>query len=477
MTMEKQGFNPYMPSWEYVPDGEPHVFGDRVYVYGSHDRFNGYAFCMNDYICYSAPVTDLKDWRYEGVIYKKTDSPQNEDGEYCMGAPDVCQGSDGRYYLYYSIGNFNRVPVAVCDTPAGRYQFLGFVHYEDGVFLGDKPGDTTFDPGVLAEGDKVYLYAGICPPEVKSLPGAKVTVLKADMLTIAEDPRLIVPSKAYSEGTGYEGHEFFEASSIRKVGDTYYYVYSSIWMHELCYATSSSPVEGFVFGGTIVSNVDLGIGTYKDSDRRMNYSINNHGGMAQINGQWYIFYHRPTNGHSFSRQGCIEPIEILPDGRIPQVEVTSCGPNGGPLKGEGYYPGYLACNLYSKDESIQGVTPFGKYLDPRFPYITQDEPDGTECQGYVCYLEEGSAAGYKYFDCKNTHLVQIQTRGICDGHVLVKTAPDSCYIGKIPVKGSNEWKNYPTDIAIPDGVQALYFEYQGYGFVSFNGFTLESNDL
>ena len=39
-----------MPSWEYVPDGEPHVFGDRVYVYGSHDRFNGMAFCMNDYV-------------------------------------------------------------------------------------------------------------------------------------------------------------------------------------------------------------------------------------------------------------------------------------------------------------------------------------------------------------------------------------------------------------------------------------------
>ena len=30
--------NPYLPSWEYVPDGEPHVFGSRVYLYGSHDK-------------------------------------------------------------------------------------------------------------------------------------------------------------------------------------------------------------------------------------------------------------------------------------------------------------------------------------------------------------------------------------------------------------------------------------------------------
>lgn len=47
--MKNHGMNPYLPSWEYVPDGEPHVFGKRVYVYGSHDRFAGYAFCQNDY--------------------------------------------------------------------------------------------------------------------------------------------------------------------------------------------------------------------------------------------------------------------------------------------------------------------------------------------------------------------------------------------------------------------------------------------
>jgi hypothetical protein len=30
--------NPFLPAWEYIPDGEPRVFGDRVYLYGSHDR-------------------------------------------------------------------------------------------------------------------------------------------------------------------------------------------------------------------------------------------------------------------------------------------------------------------------------------------------------------------------------------------------------------------------------------------------------
>lgn len=59
--MKKQAFNPYLPSWEYVPDGEPHVFGDRVYIYGSHDRYNGHVFCLNDYVSWSAPVDRLGD--------------------------------------------------------------------------------------------------------------------------------------------------------------------------------------------------------------------------------------------------------------------------------------------------------------------------------------------------------------------------------------------------------------------------------
>ena len=41
MEKIKQSMNPYLPSWEYIPDGEPYVFDGRVYVYGSHDFFVG----------------------------------------------------------------------------------------------------------------------------------------------------------------------------------------------------------------------------------------------------------------------------------------------------------------------------------------------------------------------------------------------------------------------------------------------------
>ena len=126
--MSKRLVNPYLPSWEYIPDGEPYVFEGRVYVYGSHDRFNGQSYCMNDYVCWSAPEEDPGDWRYEGVIYKKTDDPLNPEGEMHLFAPDVTRGPDGRYYLYYVLNRVSIVSVAVCDSPAGKYEFYGYVH-------------------------------------------------------------------------------------------------------------------------------------------------------------------------------------------------------------------------------------------------------------------------------------------------------------------------------------------------------------
>ena len=101
--MKKQAFNPYLPGYEYVPDGEPYVFGNRVYIYGSHDKFNGNEFCMKDYVCWSASVDDLANWKYEGVIYRKVNDPRiAEPQSRRLFAPDVQQGTDGRFYLYYA---------------------------------------------------------------------------------------------------------------------------------------------------------------------------------------------------------------------------------------------------------------------------------------------------------------------------------------------------------------------------------------
>ena len=483
---KKQAFDPYLPSWEHIPDGEPYVFGDRVYVYGSHDRFGGHVFCYKDYVCWSAPVTDLADWRYEGVIYRKTQDPRNKESLACLYAPDVTVGPDGRYYLFYVLDKEHVVSVAVCDEPAGAYEFLGYVHYPDGTLLGDWEGDEPqFDPGVLTEGDITYLYTGFCAPRDTSRSGAMCTVLGPDMLTIVEEPIFVAPATHLAEGSGFEGHEFFEAPSIRKRNGLYYFIYSSTVMHELCYATSPSPKGPFTFGGVIVSNTDLGIDTYKPADKPMNYGANNHGSIEQIGEDWYIFYQRHTNGHVFSRQGCAEKIRFLEDGSIPQVEITSCGLNGGPLQGSGTYPAYIACHLFTDTDMLYtgGAARNLAWLDARFPKITQDLGDydpekhpieeAAEHTPYIANMTSSATAGFRSFDCLGSHVTGIRTRGYARGFFEVRTSWDGPVLGTIEIPDfTNEWVERTGDVPIPDGVQDLYFTFQGFGGVDVKDFTL-----
>lgn len=148
--------------------------------------------------------------------------------------------------------------------------------------------------------------------------------LEPDMLTVKTDPKVFAPFVNNGKGTDFEGHEFFEASSMRKIRDKYYFIYSSINGHELCYAISDYPDKDFRFGGTIVSNGDVFYNGRKREDA-LNYLGNNHGSIVEIKGEYYIFYHRHTDRIQFSRQACAERIAIGEDGSIAQVEITSCG--------------------------------------------------------------------------------------------------------------------------------------------------------
>lgn len=466
--MKNQTVNPYMASWEYVPDGEPHVFGDRVYVYGSHDKFNGDVYCMLDYVCWSAPVDDLSDFRYEGVIFRKDQDPGNEDLQGNLYAPDVTIGPDGRYYLYYVLSKWGIVSVAVCDEPAGQYEFYGYVHYKDGTLLGEREGDEPqFDPGVLTEGNKTYLYTGFCGVGDKSRHGAMATVLDTDMLTIIEDPVFIAPGEAYSHGTDFEGHAFFEAPSIRKKGDEYIFIYSTQLFHELGYAVSKEPTKGFEYKGILVSNGDLNIDTYKPAEKPMCYCANNHGSLVNIKDEWYIFYHRHTNGTNYSRQGCFEKISLGEDGYFKQAEITSCC-SMAPLKGEGEYPTYIACHLYSKYDVT--YIPWSGWMDDRFQKITQEGGDGDENIGYIANMRPETGAGFKYFDCKGIKSMSITTKGYATGCMQVKTAYDGKPLGEIPIGYANVWKETKADINIPDGINALYFEFVGEGYLQFKSF-------
>ena len=282
---------------------------------------------------------------------------------------------------------------------------------------------------------------------------------------------LTSPNYILALGRGYEGHEFFEASSIRKKGDLYYFVYSSVESFELCYATSQSLVGGFTYRGVIISNNDIHINTYKPAEKPMFYGGNNHGSIVEIAGEWYVFYHRHTNGTSYSRQGCFEKVHFEEDGSIPQVEITSCA-GVQPLEGKGEYPAYLACHLYCNEEATS--TAYPGCMDSKFPKIMQDGADGDKKLGYIANMWDGATAGFKYFDFKGVRAVSVTTRGFSTGgYFEVKNAWNGQVLGTIPIGYSHLWKKHTAQIHLPDGIFPLYFTYRGDGNPGFGSFTLE----
>ena len=137
--------NPILPLWECIPDGEPRQFGDRVYLYGSHDRFGCDKFCDYKLKAWSAPIDDLDHWTCHGHIFQTRPDTDHESSvthtDHELYAPDVIE-KDGKYYLYaYILGA--RGAVGVSDRPdirwrvgyaviwhAKRYEFNGKMSLE-----------------------------------------------------------------------------------------------------------------------------------------------------------------------------------------------------------------------------------------------------------------------------------------------------------------------------------------------------------
>lgn len=470
--MKKQALNPYLPSFEYVADGEPHVFDGRVYIYGSHDSFAGKAFCEKDYVCWSAPVDDLSDWKYEGVIYRKNQDPKNKKGRMRMFAPDVCRGNDGRYYLYYGLSFFPSISVAVCDEPAGKYEFYGYVKHPDGTRYGCGKGDFfPFDPGVINDNGKIWFCSGFSPDvwflrlgidlisPVKGAKGNQILELDNDMLTVRSVKQLI-PGTDNSKGTGFEGHEFYEASSMRKFGDKYYFVYSSVLSHELAYAVSDCPDRNFRFAGVLHSNGDIGINGNKIS---LNYWGNNHGSVECINGEYYVFGHRHTYWRECSRQGVAEKLETDAEtGLFKSAEMTSCGLNGKSL-GKGRYEAGIACVLFSKAGACKSTFFKNKKKTDIHPCIMQSGADreNEPCQ-YIHNMRNGSVAGFRYFECDCREL-SVSVRG-SDGIIDVLFDLNGNPMASFALRKSEEYQEYSVPISF-SGKTAIYIRYSGKGSV------------
>lgn len=486
--------NPFLPLDTFIADGEPHVFGDRVYLFGSHDKAGGDTYCMLDYEFWSAPVDDLDSWSCKGVSYSAKQDPLYSEKLKYMYAPDVVQGNDGRFYLYYCMsgekgeGGYGQpISVAVCDTPDGAYEYCGVVRNPDGSPMLKY---VTFDPAVINDDGIIRLYYGTWYPfpdysrlrggayrkvesklfgktveEIKAyadgVMGANHVELAEDMLTVKSEPRHIMPTRV--KGTSFEQHPFFEGSSVRKIGETYYFIYSSVHGHELCYATSKFPDRGFTYGGAIVSNGDIGYRGRKAKDR-LNATGTNHGSIERINGQWYVFYHRNTNKTAYSRQACAEPVEILADGKIPQVEITSQGLSGRLLEAGGTYPAVICCNLTDGRMPHQS----NGTIEKDIPYIAWEDDRPT------VVLTNGTRVTYKYFNLPGSEgKVALQVQGNGPGTIAVFAGDRSVPLGRIEFCADSSWQEVSCRCAFPAGAQELTFVYQGRTHLHFSEFSFE----
>jgi hypothetical protein len=414
--------NPLLPSNEFIPDGEPRVFGDRVYLYGSHDLAGG-GMCGGDYVCYSAPLDDLAAWRYDGVIFRQQDDPfiASRGGTNRMTerlfAPDVLL-IDGRYYLYYGVGlTRTGFGVAVADAPTGPFEYVGRVRYpdsekpagwkddRDGIADGDLAfglGKSPFrgfreypyDPALIEHEGRLFLYFGMLNCSVVELdPADKRTVIRnADTgLFITPILRSSILGFVRARISGSKRKTvMLNGPSIREVDGRFvlsYWAMGGQGFSGMHYAVADRPSGPFTPSGPLVA---LG-NAWKDGQIGATDRVGNtHGGMFEVEGTWYQIYHRHT---ADGRQACGTALTRRADGSFEQSDYDSLGLDPRPLDAFRAWPAYLACHLTGTSKRTRPALSLRDH-----PAGDVDPDTGRRTRQVLTGTYDGGVAGYKFLD-------------------------------------------------------------------------------
>ncbi len=497
-TVTANAQNPYLPLWEHVPDGEPRVFEDpdnpgklRAYIIGSHD-VNYSNYCGPDIRMWSAPVEDLNQWRDEGPIFTWF-----VDGQWdTMFAPDLVEVKDratGKktYYLYPHSRGWRRTPM-VCkgDRPDGPFTPINLT--EDGRQC--LPGSLIdFDPSVFIEnitdkkdkdyniGFRAYVFYGFqhstaCELDQKTMYSKRegTELIDPFIPAVSADGRLLDKAgseyKALYKGQDPKDFNFFEASSIRQVGNKYVMVFSGYSGKEyglgntnsaLRYAFGDSPLGPWRSGGVLVDS--RGVVLNEDGSKLIttNFGHNTHGSLQEINGQWYVFYHRPPRGFGNARQTMVAPVKITWD-KKPVAK-------GGVVKITGYDPftkdnvwtakaadgnEYTGAEVTSEGFQIFGLPPYDYYSAGYACFVygpgandwMQDNHDVWNNSMDLAGIQNGGIVGFKYFgfgglaqDTKGCKAFEGTKKGD-NVHLYLNLTPSGKGAFKIHVKLDDPWK-------------------------------------
>lgn len=315
----------YLVPGDYMADPAVHVFGDRLYIYPSHDRDsgasendNGDHFEMKDYHVFSTDDPMEGEVVDHGKVLDTADIPWA--GRQLWDC-DVAE-KDGKYYMYFPLKDKNdvfHIGVAVAERPEGP-----FVPQPDPI-----RGSYSIDPAVFRDGDDYLMYFGglwggqlqryrdnkaleephLEPDDAPAIP-SRVVRLTADMMQLAEEPRPVIildPATGEPLKAGDNERRFFEASWMHKYKGVYYLSYSTGDTHRLCYATADNPYGPFTYRGCIMTPV-VGWTT--------------HHAIVEYRGRWYLFFHDcvPSGGKTWLRSLKVTELEYTPEGDIVTID-------------------------------------------------------------------------------------------------------------------------------------------------------------
>jgi beta-xylosidase len=406
--------NPITPAGVYFADPSAHVWDGKLYLYGSLDKSCDY-YCSRDHHVLS--TTDMKNWKVHENVFssagKNDEVPYNDD---LLFAPDCAMARDS-FYLYYCQPNPESAEgVAVSTSPTGPFvngQPLNVGEYNE------------IDPSLFIDddGEAYYMWGQF---------NLKMARMKPNM-------REIDTSTIQTNILTEEEHHFHEGAYMAKRNGIYYLVYADLSRADMptCigYATSKSPFGPYTYGGVIVDNDHCNPGNW-----------NNHGSIAEFNGQWYVFYHRSTHGCNKMRKACVEPITFNPDGSIPEVEMTSQGA-GGPLEATSDIEAEWACLL-------QGGLRIEAFA---------------EHQESLTHIRNGDKAVFKYIDFNdNPNSISFRISPGKDGGTIIVSSdkPWHKQLAQIHIEGGSEekkWKTVTKEIKDISGVHAIWLQFYANG--------------
>ena len=271
---------------------------------------------------------------------------------------------------------------------------------------------------------------------------------------LRDDLTAIVPETLNQSLINEADHGFHEGASVRKRDGVYYLVYADIGRGRptaLGYATASTPLGPYTKRGIIVDNAGCDPETW-----------NNHGSIAEVDGRWYVFYHRSSQNSRYNRRLCIEPIEFTADGSIPEVPMTTGGVER-PLDARRFMDASRACivrgGLFAAPVRAPELPDAS--ASPAIASVAIPEPP----HEVLTHTTDGGEACYRYYDFREeTNFSCLASSATYGGTIEIRLdAADGDLLGSCTVEPTGDWGRFArTDCEIRpvSGVHELWLVFR-----------------